>query len=254
MKEYKLSNELNQSLVDGIFAGYSDYLEVRREKSRSLKVSGAYAWVKGNHIDHHVAVSCEKHGVESKLAKAGLTWQYLQFMHEDEKILFIVKNARYFNSEQVDYGRDAMGRTRNKKISYMNELMQINSGIDFNNVPIEEIESSLQLELELIEDVKLSETDNIEISKIKSSYDRFYIVTYKTDENQQIEDIRLWMPNPVDNKAYAIENLTNYFNASHIIDIDDDLRSVLSNSGDSESYLDAHAFGIVLDDAKEKDK
>jgi len=252
LMEYKLATDLNQNLVNGIFDGYREYLEVRREKAKSLKVSGAYAWVKGNHIDHHVALACEAYGVESILSKAGLTWQYLQFMHNDEKILFVVKNARYFNEDQVNHGRDATGRTRNKKISYMEELMQINSGVDFNYIPSDVIEPSTQLELELIEDVRLSENDNLEISKIKSNYDRFYIVTYKIDEGQQIEEIRLWMPNPVNNKAYLIDDLTLYVNASHALDIDDELKTVLTNN-DSDSYLEAHAFGIVLDDAKEKD-
>lgn len=251
--DYKLADELNQNLVNGIFDGYREYLEVRRDKARSLKVSGAYAWVKGNHIDHHVALSCESYGVESKLAKAGLTWQYLQFKHNDEKILFIVKNARYFNEEQVNHGRDAMGRTRNKKISYMEELMEINSEIDFNYVPADVEENSTQLELELIEDFRLNERDNKEISNLKSDFQRFYIVTYKIDESQQIEEIRLWMPNPVNNKAYLIDDLTSFVNASHAIDIDNELKTVLSSTGDSESYLEAHAFGIVLDDAKEQD-
>lgn len=54
---------------------------------------GAYAWVKGNHIDHHVAVQCEKLGVESKLSKAGVTWQYLQFSVDDIKTLFFIFRA-----------------------------------------------------------------------------------------------------------------------------------------------------------------
>lgn len=91
----------------------------------NFHVSGAYAWVKGNHIDHYVALACEQHGVESKLAKAGLTWQYLKFTHENEKILFIVKNARYFDPKQVDKGKDATGRTRQQTNSYMYNLMQI---------------------------------------------------------------------------------------------------------------------------------
>ena len=51
MKEYQLPDKLNESLVDGIIEGYRDYLDVRRQKARELKVHGAYAWVKGNHID-----------------------------------------------------------------------------------------------------------------------------------------------------------------------------------------------------------
>jgi len=252
MKEYALSRELNQKIVDGIFEGYRDYLEVRREKARTLKVSGAYAWVKGNHIDHHVAIACEPYGVESKIAKAGLTWQYLQFKNDSEAMLFIVKNARYFNPEQVDRGKDALGRTRNKKISYMEELMQINSEIDFKEVPLEQ-GNSTQLELQLIEDSHLNEDVKKEIVKLKPIYKRFYIVTYKIDENQQIEQIRLWMPNPANNKAYLIEDLTKYINGTHTISIDDELKNILINDNVLEEGLDAHVFGIVLDDSEEKE-
>ncbi|WP_297992586.1 DUF5986 family protein [uncultured Anoxybacillus sp.] len=251
MKEYALSRGLNQKIVDGIFEGYRDYLEVRREKAKSLKVSVAYAWVKGNHIDHHVAIACEPYGVESKVAKAGLTWQYLQFKNDSEAMLFIVKNARYFNPEQVDRGKDALGRTRNKKISYMEELMQINSEIDFKQVSLEHGHST-QLELELIEDSYLNEDVNKEIAKLKSKYKRFYIVTYKIDESQQIEQIGLWMPNPVNNKAYLIEDLTKYINGTHAISIDNELKNILINENSSEVSLDAHVFGIVLDDSEEK--
>lgn len=253
MKDYSLARELNQKIVDGIFEGYRDYLEVRREKAKKLKVSGAYAWVKGNHIDHQVAVACESFGVESKLAKAGLTWQYLQFKNDDEEILFIVKNARYFNPDQVDLGKDATGRTRNKKMSYMEELMQINSEIDFNEVPLEHGFTN-QLQLELLEDVYLNEDDNKEIAKIKSKYKRFYIVTYEIDENQQIKKISLWLPNPANNKAYPIEDLTQYINATHVINIDEELKNVLINDKSAEVNLGAHDFGIALkDDAKKKE-
>ncbi|MFD1850061.1 hypothetical protein ACFSC5_08375, partial [Oceanobacillus bengalensis] len=184
MKEFKLAEALNQRIVDGLMEGYREYLEVRREKSRNMKVSGAYAWVKGNHIDDQVAKTCLSYGVESKLAKAGLTWQYLQFQHQDEKILFIVKNARYFNREQVNKGKDAKGNTRNAKLSYMEDLMKINSGIDFNHLKTDNSFDTVQLEL--LEENFLSEEDNIEIAKIESDYDVFYIVTYEIDENQII--------------------------------------------------------------------
>ncbi|RKQ11734.1 hypothetical protein D8M05_19375 [Oceanobacillus bengalensis] len=184
LKEFKLAEALNQRIVDGLMEGYREYLEVRREKSRNMKVSGAYAWVKGNHIDDQVAKTCLSYGVESKLAKAGLTWQYLQFQHQDEKILFIVKNARYFNREQVNKGKDAKGNTRNAKLSYMEDLMKINSGIDFNHLKTDNSFDTVQLEL--LEENFLSEEDNIEIAKIESDYDVFYIVTYEIDENQII--------------------------------------------------------------------
>jgi len=253
LENYKLAGELNQRIVDGLMEGYREYLDIRRERSRAMKVSGAYAWVKGNHIDDSVANACESYGVESKLAKAGLTWQYLQFKQLDEKVLFIVKNARYFDEEQVDMGKDAKGNTKDAKMSYMTKLMDINLDIDFGVIKTEESNGSVQLEL--IEDLYLSEADDIAIAKIESNFNRFYIITYEIDESQLISKISLLMPNPVNNKAYLIDDLINYVNASHELVIDEELKDALSNSVNTNDDYSAFKFDIGLnDDVDEKNK
>ena len=231
--------------------GYREYLDIRRERSRTMKVSGAYAWVKGNHIDDRVANACESYGVESKLSKAGLTWQYLQFKHLDGKTLFIVKNARYFDEEQVDKGKDAKGKTKDAKMSYMSKLMDINLDIDFGVIKTEESNGPVQLEL--IEDLSLSEAGDMAISKIDSDFNRFYIITYEIDENQLISKISLLMPNPVNNKAYLIDDLIKYVNASHEFVIDEELKDALSNSVDTNDDYSALRFDIGLNnDVDEK--
>jgi len=89
-----------------------------------------------------------------------LTWQYLQFSQKDEKILFIVKNARYFSVDEVDKGKDANGRTRVNKASYMNNLMDINSQVEFEEIPAKVFNQSVQLELlEDFQPIKLEEED-----------------------------------------------------------------------------------------------
>lgn len=248
-----MADELNQKIIDGLMEGYREYLDIRREKARVMKVSGAYAWVKGNHIDDRIANACESYGVESKLAKAGLTWQYLQFKHLDEKVLFIVKNARYFDEEQVDKGKGANGKTRDAKMSYMDKLMEINLDIDFGSIKTEESNGSVQLEL--IEDLHLSESDDMAISAIEANFSRFYIVTYEIDENQLISKVSLLMPNPVNNKAYLIDDLIKYVNASHDLVIDEELKDALTNSVETNEDLNAFKFDIGLnDDVDEKDK
>lgn len=239
--------------------GYNEYLDIRREKLKTMRISGAYAWVKGNHIDDKVAEVCSDYGVESKIAKAGLTWQYLQFNYGEEKILFIVKNARYFNKDQVDKGKDAKGRTRNKKISYMTKLMEINSKVDFSKVRTEKVsEEIVNYQLELFESLPLSENDHREIEKIQSHsgslFDSFYIVTYALDENHVISNISLFMPSPKDNKAYLVEDLTKFIEASYQEVIENDLLEALSNSS-YEDNIDAFEFDIeILDEADEEDE
>lgn len=252
MRDYRLETELNQKIVDGLMEGYRDYLEIRKERAESMRVSGAYAWVKGNHIDDKVASACEPHGVESKLAKAGLTWQYLQFKYHDEKILFIVKNARYFDEEQVDQGKDAKGKTKNDKMTYMSKLMNINLDIDFDE--IKTVKSGGAVQLELLEK-NLGKDAEEAIGKIKTNFDRFYIATYEIDESQFISKISLLMPNPVNNKAYMIDDLTAYVNATHDLIIDEKLKDVLTSNSEIPEDLNAFNFNIGLnEDVNEKDE
>lgn len=253
MREYCLPEKLNESIVDGIIEGYRDYLDVRRQKALELKVHGAYAWVKGNHIDHYVALSCEEHGVSNTLAKAGLTWQYLQFSHMNEKTLFIVKNVRYFNIDEVDKGKDAKGRTRGNKASYMKNLMDINRGVKFEEFSVQTFNQSVQLEL--LEDFQPVTLEAEDTKGMDAQFDRFYIATYNIGEDHHISEIRLWMPNPADNRAYLISELTSYIGQkpSHVFEIEDNLKSVLTQTIAAEGVLDASAFGIVLGDVEEQE-
>lgn len=254
MKHFQLPHELNISIVDGIVEGYKDYLSVRKEKARELKVHGAYAWVKGNHIDHHVAVECEKHGVTGRLSKAGLTWQYLQFQLKEDKVLFLVKNARYFDPNAVDKGKDVKGRTRWTKTSYMANLTNINSSIEFPEVAdLIQQGQSTQLQLELLEDAQVVQIDSNDTLEVSKQYNRFYIVTYEIDSEFLISEIKLWMPNPVNNKAYLVKNLTEFINTkpSHIIDMENATREILQSSAEIDVEYNATSYEIVLDDIEE---
>ncbi|AXI00763.1 hypothetical protein DV702_14255 [Sporosarcina sp. PTS2304] len=252
MENYNLPEQLNESIVDGIIEGYRDYLEVRRQKARELEVHGAYAWVKGNHIDHYVAQACKEHGVKSSVAKAGMTWQYLQFFNKDEKILFVVKNSRYFNLDDVDKGKDAKGIARTKRSTYMTNLMDINSRLNFNEVPANYTRQSIQLEL--LEDFQPIILKDEDTKGMHTEFDKFYIATYTIDEDYRIGEIRIWLPNPANNKAYLISDLTSYIGTkpSHQFEIEDDLKDVLTQTIAAEGIVDAAAFGIVIDGAEEQ--
>lgn len=230
--------------------GYQEYLDVRKEKFSTMRISGAYAWVKGNHIDDHIYKECESEGVTSKIAKAGLSWQYLQFSHENEEVLFIVKNGRYFSKNQVSKGKDATGAIRSSKMSYMENLMKINKNIKFNEAEFSPLEVG---QLELLEDTPLTQDDNDEISKIESNYNRFYIVTYNIDENHLISNISLFLPNPYDNKAYHVEDLTTYISEAPVLNIEEDLKHELSKSQEIDEVHSAHLFDIVAQGKQKKE-
>lgn len=170
---------------------------------------------------------------------------------------FLVKNARYFDPNAVDKGKDAKGRTRSNKASFMSNLTNINSSIEFPKiVPPHHPGQSAQLQIELLEDVqivRINSNDTLEISK---QYDRFYIVTYEIDMEFLISGIKLWMPNPVNNKAYLVENLSKYINTkpSHIIEIENDTKMILQSSAEIEVDYDATAYEIAFDDVEEVDE
>jgi len=251
LKKFRLSEKLNESIVDGIIEGYKDYLRVRKEAARNLKVHGAYAWVKGNHIDHYVAVECEKLGVESKLSKAGVTWQYLQFYIEDVKSLFLIKNARYFDPEAVDRGKDTYGRSKNKKSAYMEEFISIKGNIKFPNKSNKTL-GSQSLQLALFDEIPFDSLTKESVTEIAKQHERFYIVTYEIDDEYLINDIKLWMPNPVNNKAYLVEDLTELINTktSHIIEMEEQTKAILQNSTEMPD-ASLYDIEIVEDDSDE---
>jgi len=73
MRQFKLDNKVYQAIVDGTQNGYLEYLHERRRKKNELRVSGAYAWTKGNHIDDQVARAVESLGLNYRMDKAGYT-------------------------------------------------------------------------------------------------------------------------------------------------------------------------------------
>lgn len=246
MQNYKLAREINEKIVDGVIEGYKDYLEVRRSVARKLRVHGAYAWVKGNHIDHYVAEYCEPLGFESKISRAGVTWQYLQFTNEKNKSLFLIRNAVYFDENSVAKGKDVHGKTRNNKSIYMNELMNINREVNFIEIE-KQINNPINKQLTLFEENGMKIIPQEEISGMTHDYNKFYIVTYTIDESHLISKINLWMPNPYDNKAYLIDDLTGLIGTkpSHHIELEEETLAILE-SNNEQLGLNAINYGIVL--------
>lgn len=89
---------------------------------------------------------------------------------------------------------------------------------------------------------------------IKSKFDKFYIATYNIGEDYRISEVSIWLPNPENNKAYLISDLTSYIGTktSHHFEIEQDLKDVLTQTIAAEGIVDAAAFGIVIDDVEEQ--
>lgn len=105
-----------------------------------------------------------------------------------------------------------------------------------------------------MEDFQPAALEVKDISGMVSEFDKFYIATYNIGDDYRIDDIRIWLPNPADNKAYLISDLTHYIGKKpgHQFEIETDLKDILTQTVAAEGVVDAAAFGIVLDDAEEQ--
>ncbi|MCU7711136.1 hypothetical protein OK414_03630 [Priestia sp. JV24] len=211
MKEYSFSAEVNKKIVDGILHGYKNYIHERNDKRNTMRISDAYAWVKGNHIDDQIASECESIGISYNKAKAGYTWGYLQFSSPQEKSMFIIKNAKYFNADNFPGGKGIKGdkRRNTDEENYLKKLSRINRNIDFpEELSLFPKETEMPEIMSIFDDNVMKSLEDTEVTRLQQAFDKFYMVTYEIDEAFMISSIQVWMPNPVDNKAYPVDDLT----------------------------------------------
>lgn len=190
MDNYKFDKDHSLVIVNAIVEGYKEYVEHRKDRHRHMKISSAFAWTKGNFIESKIADKCGDIFLYKK-AKAGLTWDYLQFIHGDSKKLFLIKNAAYFNDDNFSSAKLPNGGTKGNdhRRTYMHELSKINKEIEFPLAPYAPENKTQnnyeQLSFELADPVKKEQVEK-ELSEFKSTYNEFHILTYKIDDAYQI--------------------------------------------------------------------
>lgn len=209
MERHKLGDEVNSIIVDGINKGYLDYLEERREKQKSMNVSGAYAWTRGNHIDHQISKMGENRGLDFSVKKAGYSWEYLEFKidRDGRKSLLIVKNNRPM--DKIFRGNYSNVDQNNYLIGYANLNDHIFEGKNIN------FEESIQLNLELDSREEIKAILSRQPLKPSEDYDSVYIVVYEIDEETKlISSIKLTLPNSEIMKLQPVEDLTEFISMS----------------------------------------
>ncbi|WP_195257674.1 spr1630 family ClpXP-sensitive toxin [Bacillus paralicheniformis] len=226
---YGFSDSLSEQIVRGILKGYKSYLGERREKKNSMKISSAYAWVKGNHIEDAVANTCSPNNLEYISSKAGYTWGYLQFVNEEEKVLFIIKNGGALKRSILT------NRKKEDENNYLMELSNINSDLTiFEEQTInKDVETSGQMCLQLFDNLHSPENEEElreEIRQIQGKYNRFYIVTYEIDEGKMISSINLYLPAPGLSKFYLVSDWTDLIDKAGIEFGEEDFASVKDES------------------------
>lgn len=211
-KELKLSNQINQAVVDGILNGYSSYLEERTLKEEELRISDGYAWVKGNHLDHYVSIEGEKAGINYVKAKAGKAWGYFQFEmnHNGDKCLAIVKQIYRANDTLLELEKKQEDDREN---NYLYGLMQNNSSLELHKLKRKFDNKEHALPAESYEEIKAVMKQ--ETLKIETEYDRFYMFLYEIDSfSKNIGQIKLVMPDPKKFDLLEIEDLTILIDSS----------------------------------------
>ncbi|MMZ61264.1 hypothetical protein D1872_234040 [compost metagenome] len=246
MEKYKFIPECNKMIVEAIVDGYRDYIDHRKDRKAKMKISSAFAWTKGNFIESKVAEECFNYGFTYKRSKAGLTWDYLQFIHGDSKILFLIKNAAYFN-ESCFSQSNLPTKKKGPRRTYLHELSKINKDLDFPPSPQIKAEEQYCVQLSMPFYISNSQISN-ELESFKTSYSEFHILTYALDEAYQISEIKHYLPNPSNNIAYLVEELSNFISGAELTDEDREVIAPELN----DDIMDPEAFDIgILDDEQE---
>lgn len=244
MGKYKFTDKEKSMIVHSIVEGYREYVAHRKERKEKMKISSAFAYTKGNFIESKVADECGRLGFTYQMSKAGLTWNYLQFTHKDTKRLFLIKNAAYFNEEcfaqaklPTEDGRKGARR------SYLEELSKINSELTFSSFNSYQVDGETG-KLEYIEQLSFFVSEKrieSELESLKEMCNEFHILTYTIDEAFQISEIRQYLPNPEDNKAYLVDDLSSFISGA---ELSDEERVVLAPEKDD--VIDSEEFDIGI--------
>ncbi|MDO3410313.1 hypothetical protein QWJ34_11120 [Saccharibacillus sp. CPCC 101409] len=235
---YSFEEELNRQLVRGIEGGYNRYAIERSVKRQELRVSSAYAWVRGNHIDDQVSREVEDMGLDYQPAKAGYTWSYLQFVIPRMKSLLLIKNTTIIKGRKPAYELDI-----NQADSYLVNLSRINSNINFDELKTE-FQGTLQFD-EIAPQHSLQD----EQIKLQADFERFYMVTYAVDsESKMLSKVSLWMPEFKQGSTVEmveIDDLSRHLGHTGI-EFDTEAISALAQEPESEFSGEAEEYGYSV--------
>lgn len=236
----RLSDIQAQTVVDGILAGYKNYLQERREKRLSMKVSYGYAFTKGNHIDDAVVNRLENMIEKTTLEKVKGGWEHFEYTFKNGvSCFFIIKNA-------------SRVRTATKKGSNESSyLIEYAALLNNNWIEEERLRDNQQKEDDMV--IQLSMLTEEEKKKLDErrqvrEHDRFYLVIYETNELKMITRIELVALDAVTRELHQIQDLSPYIQTSDVEVTEAEASVVL---GDSEIEF-SEEYGYTVPAAKEE--
>ncbi|WP_210135717.1 hypothetical protein [Staphylococcus sp. GDX8P80P] len=246
---------LKTSILEGIVHGYKDYIKVRTEAYRTMEISEAYAYTKSNHIEHQVATHIKEY-MDFQKSNAGPSWKYLKFigsgLSDNQYLSFIIKNEKYFNNNAVTYGKTPFNNKDEKEKVYLKELVSKNQNIDFDKLQNEHKHPH-----QLNWDDYLTKP-NIYQTEQKSD-GIFNIITYNIDSNtKMIDSVKICIPNPVNNKAIMIEDLSDEViriiaNEQEYLTESDDFKEFQTiNDSDIQTVDPEKEFGFIFEQEEQE--
>lgn len=250
MEDLKVESSICQSIVDGTLSGYKQYLDERKDKRESMVVSGAYAWTRGNHIDDQVSKVGQESGLKFTIAKAGYSWDYLQFAvnGKSEEYMIIIKNARrikkIFDGDVSKVNDD----------NYLVKLADVNTG-QFEKSSQNYIKKPEQIELELSNPDEIRAVLENSTLATDKKFSRFYIVIYEIDDvTKMIKSIELTMPNRETMDLFQIENLTSYIqNSKYDIITDEDVAPIKNEKEVFSGQANSFGFSVPAKEIEDTD-
>ncbi|WP_051359378.1 hypothetical protein [Paucisalibacillus globulus] len=133
-------------------------------------------------------------------------------------------------------------KSKGTRRTYLHELSKINKNLDFTSIinldtPLNTNKNTEQLTLFVAEE-KVRDV----LNHFQSTYQEFHILTYKIDEAYQILGIMHYLPNPENNIAYEVANLSEYVSGAELTDEE---REVIAPDQESD-IIDPAEFDIGI--------
>lgn len=242
LKQYQFSQEQNEMLVSAIVNGYRKYIDHRSERKEKMAISSAFAWTKENFIESEIAEASKPYGFTYERSKAGPTWDYLQFIHHETESVFLMKNASSFNPESFANSKIPIpGQSRGNSRTYLQELALINREIKFSEDNKPDTSKPLNQGESLLSYIRKDQISE-QLTLFKSKYHSFHVLTYQLDRVQQVSQIMHYAPNPANNIAYLIEDLSDYISGATLTE-EERLMIAPENEGDQ---FDPEVFDLGI--------
>ncbi len=228
MQDLGFTQDVSQIFVNGIMAGFTDYVKRRNQDADSLIVSRAGAWMKGNYIDSAVANEARLNNIGYQAKMAGYSWEYLQFNYYDKQ-QDVMNNVILKNYKTLV---NSINIRNNKLPDYL--VHDSVGNIDILKKYEEEIHATNQaVQLEL-----LPSASNDKEVLLNSDQRHFYVVGYSLGQDGGIDSLKLLMPNPIKNSLVEVEDWKEYIVDAPIQPNPDDLELLQGDKGIPESQYD----------------